>query len=386
MNQRFAYHTEVNILKSFILKCRNFCDACAAKVAGFFGYLIGMLLSSVINKDSGLCRQDLFICASSIHILQCISRDYYRPSHSYFFYGKGTNLKNLFLQLHIKNKIINASDLIKAILLVIWHRKSLRVWVPHLSEYILPCFCLSLLTELDNKNFIYYYDDGTSAFTKSNLINVECLLPKNASISSWNYIFIGKKGFPQGIEKVSHFDRALLLLDHNPSLGSYSFVRQHQSENSASIYEGDCQVALTPPSKKILVMASKSLDNSELLRCLSFQDLSHAIYIPHYRKSKNHALFNSLSIFMHSGFLEFSLYSLCKSDSVEIYHGITSTVLILTELLLRCPLPVNVVFIFMPTRLLETETRKQELSDYVQVLQYYKYSRLVQEKGITYIM
>lgn len=371
------------MLRKILQKLYFYGDILVHAISGFLGRFIGRLLAIGVQKNIGKDSNQLYICASSMHIIQCMSQVGDPTAQSHFFYGNHSNLSKEFDKVDIHGMPISGFALAKFILTSILTRKSLKVWLPHLSLQILSNFCYSLLREIQINGFLCFFDDGTSSFTENNIINRKGYLPTGFSVSSWNYMFLGQEGFPQGIQKISSFEKALqILLDH-PSIGGVRFVNSicDQSFNTA------CSVNALKSmhsERMIIALASKHLDNESILSQLSLTSAKNVVYAPHYRMGKNHLELNKITKLWHCGFLEYSLYELCRSKSTVIYHGITSTVLILIELLVRCPQIVDVKFIFQPIKTVSDNYIELEKADYIKALNFYRSSDWTRKKGIQF--
>jgi hypothetical protein len=354
----------------------------AYKSSNFCGNVTGKILALSIKKEAARGYKELLICASSVHIMLCESLVNKDLGQRYYFYGISFSLKEVFAKIGITSKPVSAYSLIKVIVLSICTGKSVRVWVPHLSPYTLTNFSRSLLSQLAKRGFVIYFDDGMSAISNRSAIYIEGFLPTNSKVASWNYMFANHEGFPQGIETLSSIEKAILLLKRYPWLGDSDVTGLTQKSRKNTSCCEEYQANAPGKLRKTIVLASRMLDINYVQENIKTYGSINTYYIPHYRKDKNHPELNKLMNIKHSGFLEYSLYLLCKDQPTQVFHGITSTILLLAEFLLRCPYNVDVTFNYVPSNIESDLIKKEEKEDYEKVLQYYKSSILLKNKGV----
>jgi hypothetical protein len=260
--------------------------------------------------------------------------------------------------------------------------------MPHVSPHILHTYGFSALKILSDRDLVNFYDDGmTSISSKSNLY-LSAYIPQHFHINSWDYLFLRDQSFRQHVKPLSSINKALSLLKQFPSLYDFSIKResheQIKSSELISISKLEKLSTLNSKSGKAIILSSKSLEETVVFDNLKQEEFSEIYYVPHYRPTKNNQKFMELKLFNHSGFVEYSLLNLCLQTPLLIFHGVTSTVILLTEFLLRQDKSINVKFVFCSTQDYCRSADRQEYVDYIKVLEYYSLLHVTASKGIKY--
>jgi hypothetical protein len=326
---------------------------------------------SRLSKTKNLC-----FCYSTLHAIQNIADPHKKRQNTCFFPGIfAHSLLGFVDSLGFRSAPSTGANVLIFIIANACRGYRITVWIPHLGPEDLTPFVRRLIGELDGFQSVQYIDDGMGFLSRDTLIYQRGYISSTAQIHSWDFMALpSEAGFPPTAVR-SHFQRAIEVVRT-----TYPFLlNQGLRQLGQQMHQkGEIPVSL--------VLSSKLIDVDFCLRSLVLcYPPCQAFYIPHYNASKNHS---QLDLTLHKLPLEmpeFGLLGIAEQLPCRIFFGLTSSIVILIEMLLRLNSRVDVVLVYAGHDGRQ-DTCSGQLMHFKKLLIHYQQLSAVREKGINIVI
>lgn len=348
----------------------------------------------VCPSSPGLGRRStLWICVSTMHVLLAASRPANENRRDFVFY---TRLKD---QACLASSLGLACARLELLwlLLEIWRGillfQKVEILVPHVSPYIMPPSLLAFFQRLQAHGLLAYYDDGMSSLSRRTHLFCQRFIPQKALIHAWNFEGLRALRRNEPVFPLSSLLRLMSLLSNRPWLAGFRLDTVPANSlacHSAAL--GQCVQALATPDDHVgrvdhgslaFVLASKSLNPmAASLR----QRLKHSnattYYLPHYQSQKNCSAISKELTSIFPTQPELFLFCASRHVSVDLFFGVTSSVVLLMELILAGPRCHRLKLFPCIDLRLSKDRHWDECEDYITLLDHYRQAIPLEAKGI----
>jgi hypothetical protein len=338
-------------------------------------------------------RSTLWICVSSMHVLLAASR----PANE--------NRRDVVFYTRLKDQACLASSLGLActrlelvwLLVEIWRGillfRKIEILVPHVSPYIMSPSLLTFFQKLQAHGLLAYYDDGMSSLSRRTHLFRQRFIPPKALIHAWNFEGLRALRRNGPVFPLSSLPRLMSLLSTRPWLAGFRLdAVPANSLASHSAVLGQCVQALTTPGDHVgrvdhgsltFVLASKSLNPmaAPLRQRLKHPDAT-TYYLPHYQSEKNCSAISKELIRIFPAQPELFLFCVSRHVSVDLFFGVTSSVVLLMELILAGPYCHRLKLFPCIDLRLSRGRHWDECEDYIALLDHYRRAFRLEAKGI----
>jgi len=287
-------------------------------------WILAQALGRLNKATSSHQTMNLCFCFSTLHVIQNLAASSLTQKDTCLFYGIfSRHLSGFIRKLEFQSLCASDTKVILVLFAQAWRGKRFAVWIPHLAPHYTP-FVRRLLRELCAHECVYYIDDGFGFLSRDTYLFQMNYIPANAVIHSWD--FTGphpEAGFPAIVQR-SRFSQALSIVQERcPNLLNQGLSKLRADKADAP---------LIPIN---FVLASKLLDVDFCLSKLNSQEtLSRSFYIPHYDPAKNIEQVSSTLPSLKLDMPEFGLLGIAEHLPCRVFFGLTSSIIILLELLL----------------------------------------------------
>lgn len=344
------------------------------------GKFAGWILAQGIGRINQASRHgkivNLCFCISTIHLVQNISDPYITRENTYFFAGYfSQNVLRIAEKLGFRSDLLSGSRVLTFLIAHVCRGHRFMLWIPHLGVEDYTPFVRSFIGELYAFQSVQYIDDGMGFLSRDTLIYQRGYIPSFARIYSWDFMALPSDAGLPLTTKRSHFQRAIEV-----ARTAYSFLLD-QGLNQVSQH---MQLRHGIPVE--IVLSSKLLDVDFCLRNLvQCYPPYQAFYIPHYNGNKN---YEQLASTLHNLSLEIpelGLLGIAEHLPCRIFFGVTSSIVILIEMLLRLNSTVHVELIYAGHDDRQ-DAHSSELMCFKKLLIHYQQLDVVREKCIDIVI
>jgi hypothetical protein len=255
----------------------------------------------------------------------------------------------------------------------------IHVWVPHLSPLDFPASLRAVLLQMGADGALRYFDDGLGCVSRESSVYRNGWVPRQATLHSWDYWSEpASASFPVTVNR-SSFARALELVQSRAPGLCWQGIPLLESQGLLGAPRG------TQSWPVALALASSHLDPVRVFERLAAPAQgSPAFYLPHYNAAKNDPTLMKLPV-LRFDVPEFGLLGLAQHRPFSLLFGVTSTVLVLLELLFRAPVTYPVTFVCCASGCGEAAAPDERLS-FLRLLAHYRDLPLFSAKGLAMVL
>jgi hypothetical protein len=319
-----------------------------------------------LGRINLFCRSskvfNICLCYSPIHVLINIADPSVTSQGTFFFPGIfASRLIAVVEALGFNSEPLSNQSFILALVSSVSRGHRFIVWVPHLGPDDLPPFVRQVIRELEPLQAVRYIDDGFGFLARDTLIYEKKYISPDATIYSWDFkVPLSEMGMPPVVVR-SCFQRAIKIV-----MTTYPYLLNQ------GLGQISCQMQQKCPTPVSIVLASKLLDVDFCLRKIaSCAKSCQSFYVPHYNVLKNYAPLARALASLPLEVPEFGLLGIALSMPCRIFFGLTSSIIILIELLLRFDFAHSVELVYAVDRL-RTDPRSSQLDSFNTILTRYQ--------------
>lgn len=333
-------------------------------------------------------KTDIWICVSTMHILMAASRPVREGTPIFVFYTDIHNQSDFASALGLPCAKLGLVPLFREIWKGLITLRKVRIFAPHVSTHIMSPRQFKCFQMLRAQDRITYYDDGFSSLSRRTHLFRDDFIPQGALIHTWSYAYLLDRRHNDRIAPIAPLEGLIQLTARAPWLEGLKAGQPESALMPLSPSAG--AESLLPPIKPdsrpstTCILSSKSLHSSAAWQASQQRPMEHrTYYIPHYKDSKNDPALVAAMENIIPAQVELFLLSFSRYADVELLFGVTSSVILLMELVLASPHMhhLHLVSCIDTTAIKATDT--DEYMDFMKALNWYQNHPRLRAKGVS---
>ena len=337
------------------------------KLVARLGFAFGFLLATCQKnffKSLFTVEQNIFVCSAKHHIV--FAKCYSNSANTVILLSRSSSH-----DCHYFARLLFGSDplalspinligvLIKNTILL----RSYNVFTPHLSPWIASRFIIGTFRGLLSFQFLNIFDDGLLVLNPNGILVQNKYIPRNAEVITWDYSI----NFMSSLNEAS-------LFTLNKSVSIDKLINVLHSSNFAKYFPKLDESSFSHEKTLCILVSSKCLNHEYIIdESIVCNEDYFSVCVPHPRKNKSfpsESVANLVEVSCVS--LESWLLNIILSRKVYIIIGISSTVLLLLEFMVRLPCPHGLtLLVSIDNSKLHTDFDKREAEHFIGAIDSY---------------